>query len=105
MGDVIHFGGGKMEGELKKTFSCVIDGVEFIWRQVTRKEWKTLRDSDVCPMENEEKLVNLCLISSSDPASLSDAAGIVSTLADCIMSTSGFVDDVEIVCCDNGISH
>lgn len=109
MGKIFHLNsGGVKMSEKHKTFSCEINGIEFTWRPVTRAEWKGINEMcDCCPLDKEEKLVGLCLLS-GDSDELSECAGIISTLSDCIMNTSGFVDveNLDIACSVDGeVAH
>lgn len=65
----------------------------FIWRPLTRKEFKELNALDVSPLEKEESLCEICVLWPENYTftEIEDGlAGAPSILAEHIMETSGF---------------
>jgi hypothetical protein len=72
-------------------YGCTILGVDFIWRPITRKEYKDICSLPIDEAEVEELICRKCVLvpaesSFNDPEGL---AGIPSALAERIIQTSG----------------
>ncbi len=101
-------------------FSLTFSGVEYIYRAITRKEFRLLQTKMVVSSEelrlkypnkedeyklsseiailkekSEEEIVTLALISPSPIEIDSIPAGVVTRLADLITAASGFIDEDE----------
>ncbi len=78
-------------------FRSDICGITFIWREVTRDEYKQLSIYFPDPYDREEELCKLCLIQPADFDFTSCLAGIPRVLADAILRESGYdVDSSKI---------
>jgi hypothetical protein len=65
-------------------------GVQFVWREVTRREFKKLLQYYPDPYEREEVLCKLCVVEPEDYDYRNCEAGIPFTLASQILYESGF---------------
>lgn len=83
--------------EWQKTYGRVeyteINGEEFAWRLLTRKEYKYVMQLDCSPEEKEEVICQLCVLYPQDYDFTSCLAGIPSTLSREILEKSGFSYD------------
>jgi len=94
-----------------RVMKAVIDDKEYIYRSLTRKEWKTLQDEALAALDgveevttkmavenkdnSEDSLVSAAVLYPDTASMLGWPAGIAPRLADLISKISGF-DEAEI---------
>jgi hypothetical protein len=71
-------------------FDVEIDGIEFIWRPLTRKEYKDICSLDITDGDKEELICKICVLEPAGFDFLEDEglAGIPSKLSDLILDSS-----------------
>lgn len=87
------------KAEHGKVFKTVIDGEDYIWRKLKRKEYVALmaaktdmdEDLDARIYERQEEIAKLVVLHPENIAELVDQnAGLATTIADEVISRSGF---------------